>query len=312
MIKFHSLHAHNLTIVNLAGLSSETIIAGNAAGVALGQLGTAALNSLVEADSAFRAKLITARGSQITKEIHESDERRDLGFMEIWRTSSAASKSSISANAEAGKTLVAFLKPYRNVPKEPIMSETSTINYLEIRYHADMSLQNAASGLQLTSVFADLFSINRQISDLWNARANEDAEKSGPSPSSLRLALEKSYDSFCNVIVQTLRLQPSPALEILFSVMNEIRIKYSRSLPVKLTDANTSVDAIPAQEYTGKPVTPIPHVYFKTEDGKFSELLFTVDFFVTYRNNTEVGEAKVIIHGKGKYTGSHTSSFHIR
>jgi hypothetical protein len=28
---------------------------------------------------------------------------------------------------------------------------------------------------------------------------------------------------------------------------------------------------------------------------KFGELLFTVDFFVTYRNNAEVGEAKVII-----------------
>jgi hypothetical protein len=41
------------------------------------------------------------------------------------------------------------------------------------------------------------------------------------------------------------------------------------------------------------------------------ELQFSVDFFVTYRNNTAAGEAKVLIHGKGKYCGSHASTFHI-
>jgi hypothetical protein len=63
------------------------------------------------------------------------------------------------------------------------------------------------------------------------------------------------------------------------------------------------------QPYTGQAITPIPQVFFKTEDG---ELHFTVDFYVTYRNNVDVGEAKIIIHGKGKYAGSYTSTFHIQ
>jgi hypothetical protein len=42
------------------------------------------------------------------------------------------------------------------------------------------------------------------------------------------------------------------------------------------------------------------------------ELTFAKDFDVTYRNNIEVGEAKLSVHGKGKYTGSYNTTFHIK
>jgi hypothetical protein len=93
--------------------------------------------------------------------------------------------------------------------------------------------------------------------------------------------------------------------------MNEIRIKYAKSLPIKLADANTSVAPVEKHKYTGKLITPVPHVFFKTGDGEVTELRFTIDFYVTYRNNIEVGEAKIIIHGKGKYSGNYTSTFYI-
>jgi hypothetical protein len=311
MKKFNTLNPNKLAIVDLAGLSNETIIAGNLAGPALGALGMAALNALINADSAFRANLITSKSSPLTKQIQEFDKSRDESFLEIRRAVSAAVKSSIPTNVEAGQKLEIFLNPYHKLEKEPILSETSTLNYLQIQFNSDPMLHNAAATLQLTTVFANLFSANEQVSLLWNQRAHEDAQKGGPSPSSLRNDLEKCYHNFCDVVIQSLNLQPSVLLEDLFSVMNEIRIKYAKSLPVKLTDANTSVDAIPTQKYTGQAITPIPRVFVKTEDNEFNELRFTVDFFVTYRNNTEVGEAKIIIHGKSKYSGSYTSTFHI-
>jgi hypothetical protein len=310
MKKFHTLNTHTLSIVNLAGLSNETIIAGNASSAYLGSLGTTALSVLVADDTAFRANLITDKSSQLTEQIDETDKQRDGHFWEILRTSGVASKSSIPANAAAGKALITFLHPYRNIPKEPLMSETSTIDYLKTKFDADPNLPSAASTLQLTEVFANLFDTNTQISTLWNERANEDAKKTGPSPSSLKRNLEKSYNSFCDVVVKTLDLQPSPELENLFSVMNEIRIKYVKSLPVRLTEANTSVAPIEIQQYTGAAITPIPDVFLKTDD-KTVELRFTVDFYVTYRNNIEVGEAKLFVHGKGKYTGKYDTTFHI-
>jgi hypothetical protein len=311
MVKFHSLHVHYLSIVDLAGLSSETIIAGNAAGEALGVLGKVALAELVAADSAFRAKLITAKGSTLTKQIHDLDRQRDTDMQEIWRTANAAAKGSNAGRAEAGRTLTVFLKPYHDTPNEALMSETSTLQYMHEQYNGSQPLQDAASTLVLDTVFVSLFTANEQLSDLWNERADEDAGKSGPSPSSLRSNLERCYSGFCDVVVQSIRLQPSSALDHLFSVMNEIRIKYHHSLPVKLTGANTSVDAIPAQPYTGEAVTPVPRVLLKSGDGTFSELRFTVDYYVTYRHNVDVGEAKILIHGKGHYTGLYTSTFHI-
>jgi hypothetical protein len=67
----------------------------------------------------------------------------------------------------------------------------------------------------------------------------------------------------------------------------------------------------PCAAYTGSAVTPIPRVFFGAEGEKAVELQFSVDFFVTYRDNTKVGEAKVLVHGKGKYCGSYASTFHI-
>jgi hypothetical protein len=311
MIKFHALDTSRLTVVNLAGLSNETIIAGNAAGVALGSLGATALSALIISDNAFRTNLITAKSSPITKQIQEADKLRHESFMEIRRTADTASKSSVAINAAAGQTLVTFLRPYHGVNKEPVMSETSTINHLRIQYNAGMEFQNAAATLQLTAVFANFFNANDHVSSLWNKRALEKAGKSGPSPTSLRKNLERDYYSFCKVAVQIINLQPSDVLKNLFTAMNEIRIKYFKSLPVRLTDANTSVAPIDKQQYTGKPVTPVPQVFVKAGDDDVRELRFSVDFTVTYRNNTDVGEAKVIVHGKDKYSGSYISVFHI-
>jgi hypothetical protein len=311
MIKFNALDTGKLTIVDLAGLSNETIIAGNAASASLSPLGTIALNKLIVSDSAFRSRLITSKSSQLTEQINKADKRRDECFYEIRRISSAAAKSSITVNAAAGETLETFLKPYNNAPKEPMMSETSTLKFMQTKYIADQVLQNAAVTLQLSDVFTNMFSSNDQVSALWNARALEDAQKNGPSPSNLRRDLEKCYRSFCDIVVQSLRLQPTTPIENLFGVMNEIRIKYAKFLPTKLTEANTSIESIPTQTYTGKDVTPIPIVSVKTGDDKFNELRFSVDYTVTYRNNIDVGEAKIIVHGKGKYQGSYLSTFHI-
>jgi hypothetical protein len=296
---------------DLAGLISETIVIGNAAKQQLDVLGIKSLDLLIDADKAFRARLIVEKSSPITALIKKVNNLRDSRFLEIWRTSKAAAKSSIDANVVAGKILVTFLNPYHNIQKEPLISETSTFNFLQKKYFENQEVQDAAQTLQLDMVFTVLFTANDEVAYLWNQRASEDAEKSGPSASSLRKNLEKSYRNFCDIILQILDLSPSTQLEILFNKMNEIRIKYSKSLPTRISDANISVERIPTQKYTGNAITPIPNVLLKIQNRNFRELHFSIDFFVSYKNNTNVGEAKLIIHGKGKYKGSYMTSFYI-
>jgi hypothetical protein len=83
-------------------------------------------------------------------------------------------------------------------------------------------------------------------------------------------------------------------------------------MSVRFTDANIYVAPIDIQQYTGKAITPIPQVFLKTENSETVELRFTVDFYVTYQHNIKAGEAKLIVHGKGKYTGKYISVFHIK
>jgi hypothetical protein len=308
--KFNSLDSRKLSLLDLAGLLDESILAGNAARGYLSPLGITILDVLVEDNSAFQSKLITVKANPLTGQLTETDDVRGDCLGEINITIKAASKSSIVEKANAGKLLWTFFKPYSATAKEPLMSETTAINYMKTQYYADPALQAATATLQLTDVFAKLFSANEKVTILWNERAINEAEKSGPSPSSLRNNVEKAYYDFCDIVVQTVKFQPTPEIETLFSVMNEIRIKYTKRLPVKFTNRNVVTDPIAKQKYTGKEVTPLTRVFFKKEE-ELIELRFTIDFYITYRNNIEVGEAQIIIHGKSKYTGKYISTFHI-
>jgi hypothetical protein len=91
---------------------------------------------------------------------------------------------------------------------------------------------------------------------------------------------------------------------------NDIRRKYSLRVPTPLNKDYTSVAPIPDEVHNGKHRTPLPRV-FVTLDGELIELVFAVDFDVTYRNNVNVGTAHLYIHGKGKYTGTFVTTFQI-
>lgn len=71
-----------------------------------------------------------------------------------------------------------------------------------------------------------------------------------------------------------------------------------------MTDA--VVAAIPDQPYTGHTVRPVPQV---TYDG--TDLTFGEDFTVSYEDNIEVGTAKAIVSGTGRYGGSTVMEFEI-
>jgi hypothetical protein len=225
MIKLHSLNPHKLRLGSLAGLSFETIDLGNAAGDALGPLGAVALDKLAATYAAFSTNFMVKRGSRLTAQIREGDELRDNYFAEVRRTAKTASKSSIAANAAAGRVLVAFLKPFRDVRHLPLPSETTILREIKKRYEASDALKAAAATLQLSDVFTTLFAANASVSALYDERAEEIGRRAGPSATSLRRALETAYHNFCSVVVQTLRLQPSAALQALFWEMNTARIK---------------------------------------------------------------------------------------
>ncbi|MDR2119418.1 MAG: DUF6261 family protein [Tannerella sp.] len=310
MHKFIALNVSHFRLDNLEGLVAETITVSTPLIPALGAVGAAKLQTLIAANDTFVVLLNKNHGSLLTPQIREKDRERDSLFYEIRRTSKTARKSSNPTVAAAGAKMMECLTPFWNISKEPMMSQTAQISILTGRIDADPAATAAAATLGLSSLLKSLDSANLELKNLYNTRVSETADAVGPSATSIKRDVVTAYDAFCDSVEITLSALPSDALQHLFGEMNNIRRKYIFKLPVTLSESHTSVAPIAPQVRTGRHITPIPRVFYN-RDGEPDELVFAQDFTVTYRNNVEAGEAKLLVHGKGKYTGTYSTHFHI-
>jgi hypothetical protein len=310
MEKFVTLHVQHLRLENLSGLCSETVGLATPYTAALGVLGGVRLQNLTTITHTLTSLLDQERSSILTPEIAAEDRKCDALFAETKRTVATAVKSSLPEKAEAGRILMELLKPFWDINKDPMLSQVTQIKILEERFSPMPIPAHAAQVLGIDGVMEQMFRTSDHLLALYNARLDESAHREKPSATSVKNEAVVSYDIFCDTVENTLSAIPTEALQLLFNAMNDVRRKYIVHLPTKLDPAHTSVAPMDVQTYTGHPVTPLPRVFY--QNGKETvELVLGKDFTVTYRNNVEVGEAKIIIHGKGKYTGSHETTFYI-
>ncbi|MDR1895374.1 MAG: DUF6261 family protein [Prevotellaceae bacterium] len=309
--KFVHLDTSRLPVEDLAGLMDESIdLVKSAPPGTLSDLITANLQTAETELEILNSVINKKKGSKLTPAIQAEDTKRDEQFAEIKRVSKTASQSLLPLTAAAGKKMVETLKPFWDINKKSIPTQTTQINVFKERYNADPDAVAAAATLGLTPIVTDLFASNDTLFDLYNQRVSELAAAAGPSATSVKADVVKAYDNLCEGILLTLRALPTEHLQLLFNELNEIRRKYISHLPTPLDETHTTVEPIAIQAYTGAPVTPLPKVHFQTKDETV-ELQFSKDYYVTYRNNTEVGEAKLLVHGTGKYTGKYETTFHI-
>jgi hypothetical protein len=276
----------------------------------LGALGVVRLQNLTTASNTLASLLDQERSSILTPEIAAEDRKCDALFAETKRTVSTAVKSSIPEKAEAGRILTELLKPFWAINNDPMLSQVKQLRLLEERFSPMPIPAHAAQVLGIDGVMEQMFRTSDRLYTLYNARLDESAHREKPSATSVKNETAVAYDIFCGTVENTLSAIPTEALQLLFNAMNDVRRKYIVHLPTKLDPAHTSVAPMAVQTYTGHPLTPLPRVFHQNEKETV-ELVLGKDFTVTYRNNTEVGEAKIIIHGKGKYTGTHETTFYI-
>ena len=309
MVKFIALKVSHLRLDDLAGLATDTYQIANPRVANLGAVGAAKLQTLNTVTQTFMALLNRNRASDLTPQIVELDKRRDAAFEEIKRTVKTAQKSSIAATAAAGKMLMEILHPFWNISAEPFASQTAQIDLFLSRNTSAEAIA-AINTLNLASVFSTLGTTNNTLKNAYNERFDEMSALEGPSASDVSKEVVAAYDDFCTSVEITLSALPSDVLQLVFNDMNELRRKYISKVPTPLTGALTSVAPIPAQVYTGRHLTPLPRVFYKA-GAELRELVFAQDFTVSYRNNVEVGEAKLFVHGKGQYTGTYATTFHM-
>jgi hypothetical protein len=310
MNKLIALNVSRMRLDDLEGIVFETICTAELHPDILNSICLNKLEALIAKNDAFCARLNKSRASLLTPKISEKDEERDRLFAEIKRTAKIGRSSIMPAVAAAGTRLVDFLRPFQDIYRAPIMSQTVMISLLLERYNADPAIIAAVDTLKLTDIMQLLAAANSDLNEFYSQRLTKASESAGPSPSTFKNELAKAYGEFCTAVSVTLSALPSDGLRVLFNQLNTIRRQYIFRQPVSFRTAHTFTMPIALQAYTGKAITPIPRVFVGTGD-EATELVFSQDFTVTYRENTAVGEARIIIRGKGKYRGTHQTSFYI-
>jgi hypothetical protein len=304
--KLFHLHASNLKLANLAGLADETLSVVEPQVSLLGDTGIRLVAKLRTDNAAMKTELDKPRSSILTGPIKQANNVCDATLDDVKRSIKAGAKSTVANKASAGETLEHFMRPFWNLNKEPLMSQISMTVELLSRYASDPALQQAAQTLAIADLFNVLTSQNATLSNLYSQRLAESAAGT-PSATSISNVVAEDYNAVCDVILRTVNTEPvQEALVTLFNKTNDVRKKYSALSPSRINLAGAVTEPLPSHTYTGKAITPIPVVYY---DGK--ELTFAVDFNLTYKNNVEVGEATVIMHGKGRFTGKHVRKFNI-
>jgi hypothetical protein len=291
----------------LAGLVNETL---HEVESQLPHLGTVAedLYTKLNTDlTAMKSEMDRMPGSLLTPVIHDTNQKCDATLNEIKRMTKAGVQSTLPDRAEAGKLLMTLLEGFWHLDREPLMTQITMTRELVRRYVTTSGMTAASDTLGITGLFTTLVADNKQLDTLYHDRLEEQA-KASPAASTMRLTVADGYTSLCSMVLKAINLHSEEEdMRTLFHALNAIRKKYAALSPSKIDLRHAEVDPIPDQECTGKPVTPIPSARYGEDD-----LIFTKDFNVTYNNNIKpTTEATVTLHGRGRFTGTHTRTFTI-
>jgi hypothetical protein len=311
LFKFFALVIHNLTLKNLSGLCTETVeVARTIINLLAPGLLTLKFNALDASSTTLRAMLNRARASPLTEELRILDGQIKEKLDEIKRVVLAFEKSSIAPKAAAAKRLLPVFKPFWDVTSDSLIDQEAELKELRQRIASVGNNLEALTTLELMDTWLAFTALDDTFHTLYSQRLQEDA-LALPAAGTIQDTVVTDYEAFCNTLSLTLASEPTAQLEMLFKEMDDLRKKYAPPHRRRLDRVHTSATSIADQPYDNdKAVQPFVRVFYKTDD-ETAELVFTVDFEVSYKNNKKVGDALMIIHGKGKYVGQFLISFHI-
>jgi hypothetical protein len=258
--------------------------------------------------------------SALTPVIEDHEKERD----QLFRGFSGAVKSYLhhfeEEKREAARKIEVILEHYGNIAAKPYDEETAAIEDL----HRELLKQENypyVVGLGLGEWLGRLVQTSRNFDGLLMARYDEIGKRPDLHMKSIRSEVDKVFRAILDLLESLVRVNGPETNAAFLAELNAVMKRYKdilaqeegRRRPKKDLGAgdHTVVEPIPTQGYTGKPVVVIPRVYYREEGKPTVELVFTTDFTVTYKNNTEVGTADLIVHGTGKYKGQKTVTFNI-
>lgn len=199
---------------------------------------------------------------------------------------------------------------------ESVAVDGLVANLLGSEYYPDVV------ALGLVSWVDELSAQNSLFKSIVAAATAEELTKPAGSPADSRKATNAALKKITNRVLSLITLNGIAGFVEFVEKFNNLVNHYNTivhehygRLHARLDVATATIDTIGDQPYTGKPVNVIPTVHLVVHgiDGSTAtvELVFSVDFTVTYKDNVQPGTATLFIHGIGRYAGERITTFNI-
>jgi hypothetical protein len=260
-------------------------------------------------------QLINAMGkSDYTAQIADAGHRVDrtiVGMNEV--LASALHHFDVNV-VNAAKSLRNRFDDFGNIAKKSYEEETYAVNLLITDLlSADYAAKVNTVGLK--PWLTELQAAEAAFELLFGQRNVETFQKPQGTVREVRHDLDVIYRKMADRVNAAATMDSSNSYDAFIGQLN-VEIAYFNDHyhhPAKDLSVGGAcvIEAIKTQIYSGKPLTPLTKVYFHEEGKPAVELVFARDYFVTYKNNIEVGTATLAIHGKGAYRGQVTVKFNI-
>jgi hypothetical protein len=283
---------------------------------------TSRIGGLADAFAALFAEenelRVRVRKNVLTPEIAAANHTMNFAltaFRAIVRSMRSIPEESI---ADTAVHVYTMLMSYGNVNAKPYEEQSGKVKSIlsqvgdDGAYHHDINVLKSKAAV-VENMITDLQNAFDSFTGLLAKRDVESLRKPKRPFPQVRRDIEAVYHKIAAIINASALLGESPAFDDFINSLNpeieRLNAEFHR-VRTRLDSAHTTIETIPMQPYTEKPVTPLPRVFFQT--GKETlELELGKDFSVTYRNNNCAGMAQLTVHGKGKYKGSKTTTFMI-
>lgn len=223
-----SLYVGRLAINEVYGLVKSTILEANEVRAQIGAIPDAALNTMEAVNNAMYEQMNREMKSLLTEQLIEIDKDRDDRFAEIRRNINTAVKGRNPEKKNAGEKLKHFMTPYWNLPKIALDPQTRIFTEMYEKYLENGELQTQAEIIGIAEMLTELKEVNTQFDGIYKERREQEVAQAGPSASSLKGDVVKSYEDFCTAIEQAVNFMPNNDLVSLSKKMDNLRAKYAK------------------------------------------------------------------------------------
>jgi len=253
------------------------------------------------------------RKSPLTSLISEMDVNIMRDLHGLTHSIKAALYSHDPQVAAAAIILDERLHQLGNIYDRTLDEQTSTISKLTDDFTGRLAVEASKVGVNLWVTY--IGDDNEAIKTMMSERNAEVSKRpTGNLRDGIRPKIEAVYktiagkinadittngETLCGAFVRQLNVEIAYVNEHDTTHHNRKNIEAATAVPIAV------------QNFTGKVITHIPELYYEEEGHPTVELVFAVDFMVTYKDNLYVGNAEIIVHGKGAFKGKKIISFNI-